>query len=199
VEIPTLLQDISLGLIAFCAALLVLVNNWRFLLGFLSLQYVGVMALVSVSWPLEIAVVKLIAGWMAVSILMLTYLNLPEAISEELEISFFRQLFHGLVAILIGLVGVSLQPTAIRWFLSASPQQALAGLLLLGLGLLQLGINPQGVRTVVGLLTVLAGFEILYASLEASVLMTGLLAVLNIGIAFVGAYLLVSSQLEVEI
>jgi hypothetical protein len=197
--ITTLLQDFSLGLIALCASLLVLVNNWRYLLGILSLQYAGVMVLVAVSWPLEIAVVKLIAGWMAVSILMLTYLNLPDAISEQLEIPFFRQLFHGLVAVLIGLVGVSLQPTATLWFLSASPQQALAGLLLLGLGLLQLGINPQGIRTVVGLLTILAGFEILYASLEASVLMTGLLAVLNIGIAFVGAYLLISSQLEVEI
>jgi hypothetical protein len=49
---------------------------------------------------------------------------------------------------------------------------------------------------VIGLLTVISGFEILYATLEASVLMTGLLAILNIGLAFLGAYLQMASHLE---
>jgi hypothetical protein len=85
---------------------------------------------------------------------------------------------------------------AVRWFLGATDQQALGGLILLGLGLLQLGLSREGIRIVIGLLTVISGFEILYATLEASVLMTGLLAVLNIGIAFTGAYLLLASYLE---
>jgi hypothetical protein len=66
----------------------------------------------------------------------------------------------------------------------------------LGLGLLQLGLSREAIRIVIGVLTVISGFEILYATLEASVLMTGLLAILNIGIAFVGAYLLLASYLE---
>jgi hypothetical protein len=80
--------------------------------------------------------------------------------------------------------------------LGATNQQTLGGLLLLGLGLLQLGLSRQGIRIVIGLLTFISGFEILYATLEASVLMTGLLAILNIGIAFIGAYLLLASHLE---
>jgi hypothetical protein len=90
----------------------------------------------------------------------------------------------------------TLVPTAQRWFLGASFQQILAGLVLLGLGFLQLGLSREKLRIIIGLLTILSGFEILYATLEASVLMTGLLAILNIGLAFLGAYLMGASNLE---
>jgi hypothetical protein len=90
----------------------------------------------------------------------------------------------------------SLMPNAMRWFLGASPQQILGGVWLLGLGMLQLSFTTQETRILIGLLTVISGFEILYATLEASVFMTGLLALLNISLAFVGAYLQMASGLE---
>ena len=42
----------------------------------------------------------------------------------------------------------------------------------------------------IGLLTTLSGFELIYAAVENSVLVTGLLAVVTLGLALVGAYLL---------
>ena len=177
---------------------ILLVQNWRWMLGLLAVQYVGVMGLVAYSWPLEIAVVKLVAGWMAASVLMMTHLNLPALKVDQEPLLLPGILFRGLTAVLIALYVYSLLPEALRWFLSATPQQALGGLLLLGLGLLQAGLALTGIRIVLAMLTVLSGFEILYATLEASVLMTGLLAVLQVGIAFVGAYLQFSAQLEVE-
>jgi hypothetical protein len=51
-------------------------------------------------------------------------------------------------------------------------------------------------RVIVGLLTVLSGFEIIYAAIESSVLVTGLLAGVNLGLALVGAYLLISPKME---
>ena len=177
---------------------ILLVQNWRWMLGLLAVQYVGVMGLVAYSWPLEIAVVKLVAGWMAASVLMMTHLNLPALKVDQEPLLLPGILFRGLTAVLIALSVYSLLPEALRWFLSATPQQALGGLLLLGLGLLQAGLALTGIRIVLAMLTVLSGFEILYATLEASVLMTGLLAVLQVGIAFVGAYLQFSAQLEVK-
>ena len=177
---------------------ILLVQNWRWMLGLLAVQYVGVMGLVAYSWPLEIAVVKLVAGWMAASVLMMTHLNLPALKVDQEPLLLPGILFRGLTAVLIALYVYSLLPEALRWFLSATPQQALGGLLLLGLGLLQAGLALTGIRIVLAMLTVLSGFEILYATLEASVLMTGLLAVLQVGIAFVGAYLQFSAQLQVE-
>lgn len=190
------LSNGAVGLIFFAAYAILLVSNWRWRLGLLALQYLGVMGLVLMSWPLEIAVVKLVAGWMAAAVLMISFVNLPSPAGRQPPGHLPGLLFRGLVAVLVGLSVYSLQPVALRWFINAAPQQALGGLLMIGLGLLQLGLSLTGIRTIVGLLTVISGFEVLYATLEASVLMTGLLAVLHIGIAFVGAYLLFSFHLE---
>lgn len=40
-----------------------------------------------------------------------------------------------------------------------------------------------------GLLTTISGFELMYAAVENSVLVAGLLAVVTLGLALVGAYL----------
>jgi len=152
---------------------------------------------VSLSWPVDIAVVKLVAGWMAAAVLFRTSANTSEEIPGEADTIWVPGApFRVFTALLIGISVYSLVPAALRWFLGASALQVLGGLILLGLGLLQLGLTQEGIRIVIGLLTVLSGFEILYATLEASVLMTGLLAFLTITISFVGAYLLLAPGLE---
>jgi hypothetical protein len=59
---------------------------------------------------------------------------------------------------------------------------------------LQLGITSQILRITLGLMTVLAGFELLYATVEGSALVAGLLAVINLGLALVGCYLMIASN-----
>lgn len=176
---------------------IIIIPGRRWMTGLLALQYVGVFFLVSISWPLEIAVVKLVAGWMSAAILFLAYGDSsPSSAKERLTASIPGYYFMGFTALLIGLAMYSLLPTALRWFLGASPPQVLGGLWLLGLGTLQLSFSRQDTRIIIGLLTVISGFEILYATLEASVLMTGLLALLNIGLASVAAYLQMAVNLE---
>jgi len=194
---PYFLQSLLVALLFICGAGILIVPNRRLMTGLLAIQYIGVFLLVSVSWPLEIAVVKLVAGWMASAVLFLTYQNLPGTNSDgRMPLGLPGTLFKGFTAVLLGVSVFSLVPTALRWFLGATQQQVLGGLWLLGLGLLQLLLIRDSLRTIVGLLTVISGFEILYATLEASVLMTGLLAILNIGFAFLGAYLIMASNLE---
>ena len=195
--VGSLLQSILAGVLFICGAGILITPSRRWMTGLLALQYAGVFGLVGVSWPLEIAVVKLVAGWMAAAVLFLTYRSIPSSGStRRMAGSRPGYLFIGFAALLIGLVMYSLVPVGLRWFLGASAQQVLGGLWLLGLGLLQLAFSRVDIRIVIGLLTVISGFEILYATLEASVLMTGLLAILNIGLAFVGAYLQMASHLE---
>ncbi|MCK5794536.1 MAG: hypothetical protein KAH12_07510 [Anaerolineales bacterium] len=192
-----LLQSLLLALLFLCGTGILIGSNRRWMTGLLALQYVEVFLFVSISWPLEIAVVKLVAGWMASAVLFLTYQNMSEAEPESwLAANPPGTAFKGFAALLVGLSVYSLVPLALRWFLGATSQQVLGGLWLLGLGLLQLVLSRDSLRIIIGLLTVLSGFEILYATLEASVLMTGLLAILNIGFAFLGAYLLIASNLE---
>lgn len=191
------LQSFFAGLLFVTGTAILVLTSRRWMTGILAVQYIGVFLLVSVSWPLEIAVVKLVAGWMSTAVLFLSYSSLSKPVlSFEQNPSLPGISFKGFTGLLIGISVYSLVSTAQRWFLGATFQQILAGLLLLGLGLLQLGLSRENLRIIIGLLTVISGFEILYATLEASVLMTGLLAILNIGLAFLGAYLMQASDLE---
>lgn len=189
--------SLVVGLLFVLPLGLLLVNDWRWMMSLLSLQYGGVMLLVSQSWPLEVALVKLGAGLISTLVLGVSYL-----IQQERQVTtdpnlLPNVLFRSLLAVLAALSIASFFPEAVKWFLGASRQQVLGGLLLIGMGLIQVSISAQSTRMIVGLLTILSGFEILYATVEASVLMTALLAVFQMGLAFLGAYLLSISSLEV--
>jgi hypothetical protein len=58
------------------------------------------------------------------------------------------------------------------------------------MGFLHLGLTNRPLRVILGLMTVLAGFEVLYAALERASLVSGLLAAVNLSLAMVGAYLI---------
>jgi hypothetical protein len=51
-------------------------------------------------------------------------------------------------------------------------------------------------RVIIGLLTIISGFEIIYAVVEFSALVAGLLAGVTMGLAFLGVYLLFQSSIE---
>jgi hypothetical protein len=72
------------------------------------------------------------------------------------------------------------------------------GLLLVGMGLLHLGVTDHILRVTIGLMTVLAGFEVLYATVEGSILVAALLALINLGLALAGSYLLIASNAQAE-
>ena len=71
---------------------------------------------------------------------------------------------------------------------------AWAGLLMIVFSLLHLGITSDPFQVIIGLLTLMAGFEILYAFVENSALVTASLAVIDLGLALAGAYFLNSTQ-----
>ena len=65
-------------------------------------------------------------------------------------------------------------------------------------GLFHLGMTSDVLRVVIGLLTILAGFEILYAAVETSILVAALLSAATLGLALAGSYLILQSNPEVE-
>jgi len=164
--------------------------DWRVSIGALALQYLGVFVFVAMSWPIEMAIVKLVAGWMASVVLALANAGISERQSGGLGI-ISRRLFRLLAAGLVGLVIASAAPRIAVYMPAVAAEQFLGAGILIGLGLLHLGLTSGILHVILGLLTVLAGFEILYAAVESSVLVAGLLAVVNLGLALVGAYLLV--------
>ncbi|MBN2256961.1 MAG: hypothetical protein JW704_03955, partial [Anaerolineaceae bacterium] len=56
------------------------------------------------------------------------------------------------------------------------------------LGLTHTGISTRPFRIILGILTILTGFEIIHAAVEFSFLVIGLLAGINLALALAGVY-----------
>jgi hypothetical protein len=158
----------------------------------LALQYLGVFWLIQTHWPVSMAAAKLVTGWMSCAVLGIAQLNF-RAKGEIENIWTQGRLFHVFAAAMILVATYALSLRVVDW-LGLSLPVACGGLLLIALGLLHLGITFNPLRIIMGLLTILAGFEILYAAVETSALVTTLLSVVNLGLALCGAYFLVNSQ-----
>jgi hypothetical protein len=195
----TSLAWIAVGIIILASAALAIVRDWRWMLGFLAALYLAAFILTIQHWPLGMSVVKLVTGWMATAALGMTHLGLSQPTEEKqpflVEGSAFR-LFGAAIAILIG---VSAGPRIEELIPGIGLPVVIGGIVLIGTGLLRLGMTSDILRVVIGLFSVLSGFEILYAAVESSILVAALLAVANLGLALAGSYLLIhSSTVDVE-
>jgi hypothetical protein len=166
---------------------LLLSQNWRWSIIALALQYLAVFALVAPVWSLSLAAVKLVAGWMAGTVLGYSQPH-PELV-EDPQAGGAGFIFRFFVAALIWLLVFTITPSVVDMVPLSYPL-VLGAMLLIGMGLLHLGMTTRPLRVLIGLLTTLSGFELIYAAVENSVLVAGLLAIVTLGIALVGAYLL---------
>jgi hypothetical protein len=175
---------------------LLLSRSWRLSLLLLAVQSLAVFWMVRLHWPLSMAAVKLITGWMAATALGMTRTGMHNP-DEPAEQSWPEGgAFRGIAAAAVLVVILSAVPAAVSLFPGIQAPVMAGGLIMIGLGLLHLGITAQPLRVTLGLLTVLAGFEVIYAALEGSILVAALLATIDLGIALVGAYLLTAAPAE---
>jgi len=190
----------ALIIIIFSTVLILISRIWRWVLIGLAIQYIGVFILTALDWSIEMATGKLVAGWIACTVLGIAMVEaLSSSTDSWKEAEHFSpsgSIFRLLTAILVGLVVFSLAPKIVSWIPGISMAQVLGGFILIGMGVIHLGFTIQPLRVVCGLLSVLSGFEILYAAIESSILVAGLLAAITLGLALVGAYLVVSPTME---
>jgi hypothetical protein len=190
----TVINWITLLIVLVTSIGLLLQRDWRWGIGLLATQYLSIFWLVQTHWPVSMATVKLVTGWMACAVLGIAQLN--SGSSQETEVSWPQgRLFRLFTAGIIIATTFVLSLRASSW-LGLNLPIAWASLLLIGMGLLQLGISVQPFRVILGLLTVMAGFEILYAAVESSTLVAALLSAVNLGLALSGAYFLNLPQEE---
>jgi hypothetical protein len=186
----TIIAWIVFGSLLVTSAGLLVSRDWRMELGLLGLQYVGVFWLTNQHWPISMAAIKLVTGWMAIAILGITLLNLKEASDTDEQFWSQGRLFRLFAAGIVTVIVVTTVPRVEGIIPGIGFPVIYGSLILMGLGVLHLGMTAQPFRVILGLLTILSGFEVLYAALESSILVAAMLSVVNLGLALVGAYLL---------
>jgi hypothetical protein len=196
---------IAVGLLLVTSIGLLISRDWRWSIGFLAAQYLGMFWLVALHWPFGLASIKLVTGWMASATLGVTRLDLSENQSlESLESQKPTPMPHGrlfrlFAAAIVIILVIASAPQVETVIPGISRPVIIGGLLLAGMGLLHLGLTSEILRAILGLLTLLSGFEILYATVETSILLAGLLTVVNLGLALAGAYLMTATPSEEDV
>jgi hypothetical protein len=185
---------LAVALMVITSAGLLFVRDWRWNIILLASQYLGMFVLTLQHWPVGMASVKVVAGWMSAAILGMTRSGLPEESSAEEHPR--GRLFHLFAAATVVLIVAVVTPSVDTIMADAGFPVTNGGLLLIGMGLLHLGITARILHVAIGLMTVLSGFEIIYSTVEGSVLVAALLAVINLGLALVGSYLLIASNTQ---
>jgi len=189
----TILAWVAVGVIVITSVGLLISRDWRTSIIFLAVQYLAMFILLLTHLPLGMATAKVVAGWMSSAILGMTRSGLPDEDTDEESIWPRGRLFRLFAAGIVGILVVGATPIVNNIMANAGTAVTAASLLLIGMGLLHLGLTSQVLRVTLGLMTVLAGFEIVYAAVEGSVLVAALLAVINLGLALVGSYLMIAS------
>jgi len=178
---------------------LLLARDWCWSIILLAVQYLCMFVLTLQHWPVGMASVKLVAGWMSAAILGMTRSGFPAQDFEETDVWPRGRLFRLFAAAMVLLIVSTTTPAVDTIMADAGYAVTGGSLLLIGMGLLHLGMTSYILRVIIGLMTVLSGFEILYSTVEGSILVAALLAIINLGLALVGAYLLIAENAQPEV
>lgn len=189
---------IAVIVLCITSAGLLIARDWRWSIILLAVQYFGMFILILQYWPVGMASVKVVAGWMSAAILGMTRSGLPTDEFDEQGFWPRGRMFRLFMAGMVVMIVAAVTPDVDTIMADAGFPVTAGSLLLIGIGLLHLGITSYVLRVVIGLMTVISGFEILYSAVEGSVLVAGLLAVINLGLALVGAYLLTAENASEE-
>lgn len=191
---------IAVALILATSTSILVTRDWRVSLGALAVQYIAAFWLVTRHLPFVMGSAKLVTGWMVIAALGMTRLGLSNLEDQQNEETFWSrgQWFRVVLVAIVAMVAAGATPR-IETAIPGLGLQVIAGsLILIGAGVIHLGVTSDLLRVILGLLTMLTGFETLYAAVESSILVAGLLAVVNLGLGIVGSYLLIAGSYPLE-
>jgi hypothetical protein len=187
-----ILPTLAFVTIVITGMVILIFRDWRFNAFALGFQYLAAFLLVDLSWPIEMALIKLIVGWMATVSIGLTCLRQLK-IKDRAESS-SSLLFRGISGLVVIVVVFIITPTVqINIFPNVDLLILQGGLMLFGLTLMQLGMSAEPYLIIMSLLGMMTGFEIIHAALELSMLLSGLLVIVNLGLALLGVYFVTKS------
>ncbi|MEA4812575.1 MAG: hypothetical protein VB108_08405 [Anaerolineaceae bacterium] len=189
-------MNFSLSLIpAFVAVFGALFNlvrrRWLPNLISLTIQTIALFFVLLGVWAPGIALIKLIVGLAAAALISFTLRGLG-MLQEEMRLEPFREgeVFRAVTGILLILLVFFFLPQVQATMFPRSPLPLLlCALCMMALSLMQLGLKAEPFHILLGLLGFLAGFELLYASLEYSALLEGFFTLVKLGLALAAPYI----------
>jgi hypothetical protein len=185
-----------------------LTSDWRLSLTALLVQYIFVGLFLTRSIGGEVAIVKILAGVLTVSILYLTARRIQERKGAEPAKEGGSRFLGLSVAWRAGPLGLPLRLLAVvlvalalvrlfdRYdFPLVSAEFAFAACWMGGMGMLGLVLSGEPMRVAPAILTILAGFDLVYGGLESSLAIVGFWSAVTLLAALAFSYLAITRDL----
>lgn len=190
-----LLSTIAMIIIVIALGFNLIFRIWQLNIAALIIQYICLFIMVSTVWPANLAIVKLLVGLMVSAVLGITQYSIKSEPRQKDKSIISSQVFRAFTGAIILLLVYQLTPST-RTVLSESISYTFvfSGLALISIGILQLSMTSDSLYIIIGLFSFITGFELLYAIVEVSRLLGGLLAGVNLAMALVGAWLLTKAN-----
>jgi len=197
----------AVAVVFLTAAVLVAIRDRRLLISAFALQSVFAGLLFTRVLPAQIAGAKLITGLLISVLYFVTAQQMSrseaastgEQATSSTRISWQPEAglpFRIFAVVMVGVVGWQLANDLDLGIPGLEADVILATILLVGLGLLLLGLTDEPFKAGLGLLTVLTGFELFYASVEPALAVMALLAAVDFSVALGSSYLAIIGSLR---
>lgn len=171
--------------IVLSGAILVLEDRRHRLAVLAIIELIGFILIVQI-WPIALALVKLISGWMGIALLSFAFIpsDIKKESNEPIPSKIFRLMLgvFGWIIVLTSIQGLN------EW-LPISYTNLFIGLIFFIIGMISLSLGLKTFDIILSLLVFLQGFDIIYSSLEGSALVTAMYAVIIISICLTGSFL----------
>jgi hypothetical protein len=143
-----------------------------------------VTSLVSLTIPFKVAVIKLVAGLLACTVLGITMKRRRWYAEKDSSGALpTGWVFRIIAVLLVSTSAIGIGQIALFDVFRIPRISVASTMLMIGLGLLFIGLTEEPFGVGIGLLTIISGFEILYSTLEPSLAVMALLASIHIGIS----------------
>lgn len=173
-------------LAAFGALSMILVGRtWQYRAAGLAIVNLIAFILILQIWPLALASVKLISGW--ISVILISSSQITGQPTNELLTLRSAVIFRFLITLLVWIVITAAANSFNEW-LPISYTSLYIGLVIIAAGLIFASISQEMFDVIIGVLIMLVGFDIIYSSLEGSALVTGIYSLIVIFIALLNTY-----------
>jgi hypothetical protein len=149
------------------------------------IQLIGFLLIAQI-WPIAFAAVKLISGWMGVVLMSITVSSVSSESQTQSQTA--GKVFKLMLAAFSWVV-IAASVDKLNAWLPISYTNLFIGLVFFFCGIFYVSLITDINGIAIGLLIFLAGFDIIYSSLEGSALVTGIYALIIILISLVSSYL----------
>ena len=182
---------ILVSVIILSITTLLISNSSQTVLIFLGILYLCSFLMLLQVWPLGLAFVQLLAG-------LLTVIVINSFCSQfTWQIKTPRIAMDILMVIFVSVITFAFAPQ-LSIYLTESSQFLIIGFFMFVIGLLQAGTSQNTFQIFISLFIFTLGFLILYAPLEGSALVTALISVIQVALAFVGSRMVAKNKEEIQ-